>query len=72
MHFGPRDVLVAMSLDFADALPASGVERAVSQIERRIKDAYPEISRVFVEAQSFDAHLRSLQPADADLPLSAL
>jgi len=59
MHFGPNDVLVAMSLDFQDALPASSVERVVSQIERRIKVAYPEVSRVFIEAQSFDAHLRS-------------
>jgi divalent metal cation (Fe/Co/Zn/Cd) transporter len=59
MHFGPNDVLVAMSLDFQDALPASSVERAVSQIERRIKAAHPEVSRVFVEAQSFHAHMRS-------------
>jgi cation diffusion facilitator family transporter len=59
MHFGPNEVLVAMSLDFQDALPASSVERAVSQIEQRIKTAYPEVRRVFVEAQSFDAHLRS-------------
>jgi divalent metal cation (Fe/Co/Zn/Cd) transporter len=72
MHFGPNDVLVAMSLDFQDALPASRVEMAVSRIERRIKSAYPEVSRVFVEAQSFDAHLRSLEPADAGPVTSAL
>jgi cation diffusion facilitator family transporter len=59
MHFGPNEVLVAMSLDFQDALSASSVERAVSRIEQRIKIAHPEVRRVFVEAQSFDAHLRS-------------
>ncbi len=31
------------------------VERAVSDIERAIKAAHPDVSRVFVEAQGFDA-----------------
>jgi len=59
MHFGPHDVLVALSLDFEDGLPAAKVEEAVSKIERRIKEAYPEVTRVFVEAQSFEAHRRA-------------
>ena len=56
MHFGPADVLVALSLDFADHLSAGHVETAVSQIERRIKAAHPEVTRVFVEMQTFEAH----------------
>lgn len=55
MHFGPADIFVALSLDFEDALPAGEVERAVSRIERAIKQAHPEVTRVFVEAQSFAA-----------------
>jgi cation diffusion facilitator family transporter len=62
MHFGPRDVLVALSLDFEDALPAARVEAAVSAIERAIKAAHPEVTRVFVEAQGFDAHRRGTAP----------
>lgn len=56
MHFGPVDVLAALSLDFADQLSAGHVETAVSAIERRIKAAHPEVTRVFVEMQTFDAH----------------
>jgi cation diffusion facilitator family transporter len=56
MHFGPRDVLVTLSLEFADELSATAVEDAVSAIERRIRSAHPEVKRVFVEAQSFLAH----------------
>jgi divalent metal cation (Fe/Co/Zn/Cd) transporter len=52
MHFGPRDVLVALSLDFEDRRSAGDVEAAVTRIERRIKAAHPEVSRVFVEAWS--------------------
>jgi divalent metal cation (Fe/Co/Zn/Cd) transporter len=56
MHFGPRDVLVALSLDFEDRLSAAQVEAAVTNIERRIKAAHAEVTRVFVEAQSLEAH----------------
>jgi divalent metal cation (Fe/Co/Zn/Cd) transporter len=59
MHFGPRDVLVALSLDFNDRISAARVEDSVSEIERRIKAAHPEVTRVFIEAQSFEAHRRN-------------
>ncbi|HEV7718731.1 MAG TPA: cation diffusion facilitator family transporter [Arsenicitalea sp.] len=64
MHFGPSDVLVALSLDFRDTLTAADVERTVSRIERAIKVAHPNVSRVFIEAQSFEAHLRSIKLAE--------
>ena len=66
MHFGPQDVLVALSLDFDDRIPAGRVESAVTSIERRIKAAHPEVSRVFLEAQNFDAHRRTRRPDDPD------
>lgn len=59
MHFGPNDVFVALSLDFADALTSSDVERTVTSIERKIKLAHPDVTRVFIEAQSFDADRRA-------------
>ena len=59
MHFGPNDVFVALSLDFEDTLSASDVERTVTSIERRIKDRHPDVTRVFIEAQSFDADRRA-------------
>jgi cation diffusion facilitator family transporter len=62
MHFGPEDVLVALSLDFVDSGTAAEVEKAVTRIERRIKEAHPEVTRVFVEAQDRDVHGRSELP----------
>ncbi len=62
MHFGPRDVLATLSLEFADEISATDVEIAVSVIERRIKTAHPQVSRVFVEAQSFSAHQKAPPP----------
>ena len=60
MHFGPNDVLVALSLDFSNTLSALGVEDTVSSIERAIKAGHSDVTRVFVEAQSFEAHRRAI------------
>jgi cation diffusion facilitator family transporter len=55
MHFGPHDVLLNVSLDFADRLSSAEVESIVSTLERRIKDRFPDITRVFIEAQRSSA-----------------
>lgn len=67
MHFGPHEVLVTLSLEFADKLFATAVENAVSAIERRIRTAHPEVSRVFVEAQSLLAHRAAALARRTDL-----
>jgi cation diffusion facilitator family transporter len=58
MHFGPNEVFAALSLDFDDTLTAADVERTVTRIERAIKQAHPDVSRIFIEAQGFDADRR--------------
>ena len=68
MHFGPQDVLVALSIDFVDTGTAAEVERAVTRIERKIKAAHPEVKRVFVEAQDREAHRSSQPPFETEAP----
>ena len=63
MHFGPVDVLAVLSLDFENALTADDVEIAVSGIEQQIKQEYPIVRRIFVEAQSREGHQRAQQEA---------
>jgi len=67
MHLGPKDVLVNISLDFADTLSATDIERTISRMERAIKSAYPEVKRLFVEAQSLTSHLADLSSERQDL-----
>ena len=62
MHLGPADVLLNVSVDFADALTSSEVEQAISTFESQIKSRYPEITRVFIEAQSWRGHRRGVEP----------
>lgn len=59
MHFGPNEVLAVLSLDFVDTLTAAEVERTVTRIERAIKQAHPDVTRVFIEAQGFAADRRA-------------
>ena len=43
-------------LDFDDSLTAGRVESTISELETAIKSAFPEVTRVFIEAQSWRAH----------------
>jgi cation diffusion facilitator family transporter len=56
MHFGPRDILLCLSVDFVDGISASEVEATISGMEADIKSAHPEVTRVFIEAQSWRGH----------------
>jgi cation diffusion facilitator family transporter len=58
MHFGPQDVLLNVSVDFASGLSADQLESAIAAMEMRIKEREPEIRRVFIEAQNWRAHER--------------
>jgi divalent metal cation (Fe/Co/Zn/Cd) transporter len=52
MHLAPQEILLALSVDFADGISSQAVEKAVSQLEREIKESYPQVSRVFIEVQA--------------------
>jgi len=67
MHLGPSDILVNLSLDFADGLSAEQVEATISGLEQAVKSEHPEVKRIFIEAQSAEAHRRDAQArSDAD------
>lgn len=51
LHLGPQHILLTMSVDFADTVSAGDVETTISILERQIKSRYPDITRVFIEAQ---------------------
>ena len=56
MHLSPEDILVNLSLDFADGINSEDVEAAISSLEREVKDSYPEVTRIFIEVQSRQGH----------------
>jgi len=52
IHLAPDQVMAAMSFEFDDALTAPQIEQMIADIERRIHDAHPEVTSLFVKPQS--------------------
>jgi cation diffusion facilitator family transporter len=52
VQIAPQSVIATLSLDFFDYLRAPEIERAVVELEARIRKSYPEVSALFVKPQS--------------------
>ena len=52
MHMGPDTILLNLSVKFADDTDAAQIESAVQRIEVKIKNATPEVKRIFIEAEA--------------------
>ena len=51
MHMGPDFILANVSVDFDDTITAQQVESDIAAIDMAIKQKYPQIKRVFIEAE---------------------
>lgn len=52
MHMELEFILVNVSADFVDSTPAAEVEIVIHKMDGQIKQAFPEVKRVFIEAES--------------------
>ncbi len=52
MHMGPEFVLLNLSVDFNDTATTEKLETRIALIDKQIKQAYPEVKRIFIEAES--------------------
>lgn len=52
VQIAPNSVIATLSLDFFDTMRAPEIERAVVELESRIRSAHPEVSALFVKPQS--------------------
>lgn len=55
MHMGPDFILVNISVDFVDPILATEVEVTVAGLDRTIKQAYPQVKRIFIEIETWRA-----------------
>jgi cation diffusion facilitator family transporter len=68
MQLAPRNVIATLSLDFFDYLRAPDIERAVIELEARIRSAHPEVSALFVKPQSVLVAAEHLSDASGITP----
>jgi cation diffusion facilitator family transporter len=52
LHMGPEFILLNLSVDFADTVSVGDIEETIARMDRHIKQTYPKIKRVFVEAEA--------------------
>jgi len=52
MHMGPDFILLNLSVDFKDTISAGDLEKAIAGLDQAIKQKYPRIKRIFVEAEA--------------------
>jgi divalent metal cation (Fe/Co/Zn/Cd) transporter len=50
MVLGPKSLLVAARVDFADGPEDEDVERLSEDIDRRLREAVPDVTQVFLDA----------------------
>ena len=49
---GPDYILVNLSVDFVDSVDAGRIETVVAELTRAMKERFPRIQRVFIEAEA--------------------
>jgi len=54
VHLAPDEIVLALSLEFADPLNTTDIEQRVAALERKLRSAHREIITVFVKPQSRD------------------
>lgn len=52
MHMGPNDIILALGINFNKDLNAEEIASAIDRIEHSIRQKYPQIKKIFVEAKS--------------------
>lgn len=51
LHMGPHFILANVAADFDDGIPSQDMEASIGRMTRAIRSRFPEVRRVFVEAE---------------------
>ncbi|MGD8999583.1 MAG: cation diffusion facilitator family transporter [Granulosicoccaceae bacterium] len=52
MHMGPDYILATVSADFVDSVSSAEVEATVAALKREVAQQYPQVKKVFIEANA--------------------
>ena len=61
IQLAPDQIMAAMSFEFDDALTAPEIEQMIADIERRIHDAHPEVTSLFIKPQNPQQYTRTVR-----------
>ncbi|MCK9685552.1 cation diffusion facilitator family transporter [Scleromatobacter humisilvae] len=66
VHLAPDQIMAAMSFEFDDALTAPQIEQMIGDIERRIQEAHPEVTSLFIKPQNPLQYTRTVRERYGD------
>ncbi|ABG59038.1 cation diffusion facilitator family transporter [Cytophaga hutchinsonii] len=52
LHFGPKDILLALDIQFDEKLMMNEVATYIDEIEHNVRAKFPEIKRIYIEIKS--------------------
>ena len=52
MHFGPKDILLALDIQFDEKLQMNEVANNIDHIEKDIRAKFPEVKRIYIEIKN--------------------
>ena len=61
MHMGPDFILVNISVDFVDPISGDEIEKIVARLDKDIKAEFPNVKRIFVEAEARHQFLQEVK-----------
>jgi divalent metal cation (Fe/Co/Zn/Cd) transporter len=59
MHMGPDYILVNVSADFASKASSDDVENSIALLDKKVKERFPQVKRLFFEAESREHFLNT-------------
>jgi hypothetical protein len=75
MYLGPEEILLTLDVEFERDSTADEIVRAIARIERDIRQRYPKVNRIYIEARSISGAARQgvdlVAPADVGRPAIA-
>lgn len=61
LHFGPKDILLALDIQFNEKFLMNEVANHIDDIERDVRSKFPEIKRIYIEIKSITYFSTSAQ-----------
>ena len=64
MYFGPQSILLTINVRFRQALQRDSIEQSIDRIEDAVRQRYPKVRHIYIEAESLRERHRDVSQSD--------